>query len=105
MGVKDMKRVWPVFERKYITLCEFIGENVWQHVPEAVIMRNKIVHGSRVYSLSDCRDKALRVKIAIEVLSNTAMQDLGCDPWSRLPRKKKTSLVWLELKQSLVVSK
>ena len=68
-------------------------------------MRNNMVHGSRTYSLSDCQDKALKVKDAIEVLRNTAMQDLGCDPWNRLPGKKKTSLVWLDLKQSLVVSK
>ena len=105
MSFDAMKRVWPVFERDHRTLPEFIGNNVWQHVPEAVKMRNKIVHGSRVYNLSDCREKALRVKDAIEVLRNTAMQDLGCDPWNRLPGKKKTSLDWLNLKQSLVVSK
>ena len=74
-------------------------------MPEAVKMRNKIVHGFRVYNLSDCREKALRVKDAIEVLHNTAMQDLGCDPWNRLPGKKMASLDWLNLKQSLVVSK
>ena len=95
-----MTRVWPVFERDYRTLPEFVGNNVWQFVPEAVTMRNKLVHGSRVYSLSDCLDKARRVKNAIEVLRNTAMQDLGCDPWNRLPGKKKTSFVWLDLKQS-----
>ena len=100
MGFNDMTRVWPVFERDYRTLPEFVGNNVWQFVPEAVTMRNKMVHGSRVYSLSDCLDKARRVKNAIEVLRNTAMQDLGCDPWNRLPGKKKTSLVWLDLKQS-----
>ena len=105
MSFYHMKRVWPVFERDYRTLPEFVGKNVWQHVPKAVTMRNNMVHGSRTYSLSDCQDKALKVKDAIEVLRNTAMQDLGCDPWNRLPGKKKTSLVWLDLKQSLVVSK
>ena len=105
MGFKDMTRAWPVFERDYRTLPEFIGNNVWQHVPEAVTMRNKMVHGDRVYNLSYCRDKAQKVKDAIEVLRNTAMQDLGCDPWHRLPGKKKTSLVWLDLQQSIVSSK
>ena len=100
-----MTEYWPLYERYYRTLPEFVGINVWQPVPEANIMRNAIIHGSRVYNLSDCRDKALRVKNAIEVLRNSAMQDLGCDPWNRLPGKKKTSLVWLDLKQSLVVPK
>ena len=105
MGFKNLTMAWPVFERDYRTLPEFIGNNVWQHVPGAVAMRNKMVHGSRGYNLSDCREKALRVKNAIEVLRDTAMQDLGCDPWNRLPGKKKASLVWLDIKQSLVVSK
>ena len=105
MGFNNMRRAWPVFERDYRTSPEFVGNSVRQHVLEAVTMRNKIVHGSRVYSLSDCRNKALRVKNAIEVLRNTTMQDLGCDPRNRLPEKKKASLVWLDLKQSLVVSK
>ena len=101
-----MRRAWPVFERDYRTLPEFVGNSVRQHVLEAVTMRNKIVHGSRVYSLSDCRNKALRVKNAIEVLRNTTMQDLGCDPWNRLPEKeKKPPWFGWDLKQSLVVSK
>ena len=105
MGFEAMKEAWPNYERYYRTLPECVGENYWPHVAKAVKMRNAIVHGSRVYYLSDCRDKALRVKNAIEVLRNTAMQDLGCDPWNRLPGKKTPSLVWLDLKQSLVVSK
>ena len=73
-------------------LPQFVGNSVRQHVPEAATMRNKIVHGSRVYSLSDCRNKALRAKNAIEVLCDTNTQDLDCDPWNQLPEKKKSLL-------------
>ena len=86
-------------------LRQFVGNSVRQHVPEAATMRDKIIHGSRVYSLSDCRNKTLRAKNAIEVLRDTNMQDLDCDPWNQLSGKKKASLVWLDLKQSLVVFK
>ncbi len=86
-------------------LRQFVGNSVRQHVPKAATMRDKIIHGSRVYSLSDCRNKTLRAKNAIEVLRDTNMQDLDCDPWNQLSGKKKASLVWLDLKQSLVVFK
>ena len=99
MGFHDMVTAWPVFERCYRTLPEFVGPDVWQHVSEAVTMRNKLVHGSRVYNLSHCRDKALTVKTAIEVLRDRSIQELGCDPWHQLPARKKTSLIWHGLRQ------
>ena len=105
MGFKDMKNAWPVLNETTEHCLSLLENNVWQHVPEAVTMRNNLVHGSRVYKLSHCRDKAIRVKKAIEVLRDTAMRDLGCDPWRQLPRKKKTCLVWLGLQQSEVSSK
>ena len=105
MSFVGLTKAWPVFERYERTLPEFLGNNVWQPVPEAVTMRNNIVHGSRVYKLSDCRDKAQSVKDAIEVLRDQAMQDLGCDPWYQLPGKSTASLAWLGLHQSRISPK
>lgn len=105
MGFKDMTESWPVFERDHRTLPEFIGSNHWQHVPESVTMRNKIVHGARVFQLADCRDKAVLVRRAMEELRDRSVAELGCDPWTTLPGRRKPSLVWLGLSKNSSSSK
>ncbi len=105
MGFKDMTEAWPVFEKDHRTLPIFIGNNDWQHVPEAVAMRNKMVHGARVYQLAECKEKAEFVRTAIDALRNKAIAELGCDPWSQLPGRTKSSLSWLSLKQPETASK
>jgi len=105
MGFKNMTVAWPVFEKAHRTLPEFIGENVWQHVPEAVTMRNKMVHGARVYQLVDCKEKANLVRSAILAFRDKSIAELGCDPWSQLPGRPKSRLEWLGLKQPEVTFK
>ena len=94
-GFQDMNALWPIFEKEHRTLPEFVGQNVWQHVPEAVRMRNKMVHGASVFKLADCRDTATNVRTAMGALRARSMSDLNCDPWERLPGKRKSSLPWL----------
>lgn len=105
MGFRDMTEAWPVFEKDHRTLPVFIGNHIWQHVPEAVTMRNKMVHGARVYQLAECKEKAELVQKAMEALRNKSITDLGCDPWTQLPGRTKSSLGWLSLKQPEVSSK
>lgn len=99
VGFRNMVRMWPVFEKNHRTLQDFVGSQVWQHVPGAVTMRNKMVHGARVYSPDDCKDKTASVRKAIEAFRDKSISELGCDPWSRLPGRRKSSLGWLGLKQ------
>jgi hypothetical protein len=100
MGFRAMTEAWPVFEKYHRTLPIFIGNEVWQHVPEAVTMRNKMVHGARVYQQAECKKRAELVQKAMEELRNKSIADLGCDPWSLLLGRNKSSLSWLSLKQS-----
>ncbi len=96
-GLEAMKEVWPIFEKQNRALPDFIGQKIWQPVPEAVKMRNKMVHGVRVFSLNDCKEKAELVITALETLRNRSISELSCDPWSRLPGKKASCLPWLNL--------
>jgi hypothetical protein len=105
MGFQKMKDVWPVFERNHRTLPDFLGNAVWQHIPSAVEMRNKMVHGVRVYQLNDCKEKAEAVQRALQTLREKSIIELGCDPWSQLPSSKKSNLGWLDLKQPVTKSK
>ena len=50
MGFKDLKDVWPCFEKENRSLPDFVGNAKWQHVPPAITMRNKLVHGEEFTS-------------------------------------------------------
>ncbi len=99
-GFHDLVALWPVFEREHRTLPDFLGNQVWQHIPEAVRMRNKMVHGARVFDLDVCRNKVLAVRAGIDGLRSRSIAELGCDPWIALPGKRKSDLNWLELRQN-----
>lgn len=98
-GFRDMVDMWPVFEKEHRSLPEFVGQAFWQHVQEAVTMRNKMVHGSRVYDLKICAEFATKVRAAMGELRTRSVSELNCDPWKTLPGKIKPELVWLKIRQ------
>jgi hypothetical protein len=49
-GFYDLKDLWEVFDVDHRELHSIIGNANWQYVPEAVTMRNKLVHGQQVYN-------------------------------------------------------
>lgn len=96
-GFNQLKELWPVFARSNENLCDSFGQNsqaVWQHIPEAVTMRNKLVHGEKVYDLSHCKSKASQVLIAIDALSKYSKTEFGFDGWSRIKSRRKPILTW-----------
>ena len=94
MGFGQLKDVWPFFEMNSRTLPAIIGDKVWQKVPAAVSMRNKIVHGERVFKLATCRLEAENVLAAIDALRKIALRDTNFDGWSRLPVRKRSLVGW-----------
>lgn len=94
MGFEQLKRAWPCFERDHRPLNHFVGKE-WQHLPPAVTMRNKLVHGERVYNLKECEKTAKAVLRATKVFRKNLISDVKIDGWKRLRAKKKSALVWL----------
>lgn len=96
LGFDRLRELWPVFAPGGQSLAEYIGAARWQHVPAAVAMRNKLVHGERVYRLPECREKTEQVLAALRVFRRRLVEDVGFDGWSRLPVRIKPALSWLE---------
>ena len=94
MGFMQLKDAWPCFERDHRPLPQFVGKN-WQHLPRAVTMRNKLVHGERVYNLTECRKTAKIVLRATKNFRKRLISDLDIDGWDRLPVRRKSALGWL----------
>ncbi len=103
-GFKDIKDVWPCFDREHRTLPEIIGTH-WQHIDKAVTMRNKMAHGERVYPLKECREQTDRVLLGLNALQQRLKHDYQFDGWSRAPTRIKPRLQWIEFKPPCTSSK
>lgn len=94
-GFNDLKEMWDLFDSSYRTLPTFLGNTHWQHVPAAVDMRNKLVHGAKVYKLADCRLFAAHVVAALTALQAKVQAEYKRDPWQRITGKRNPRLQWL----------
>lgn len=94
-GFKELREHWDIFEKTHRSLPAFIGNADWQFVPEAVTMRNKLVHGHKVYKLTDCELYARHVLSALKRLHANVKKDYGKDPWARISGRLKPKLQWL----------
>lgn len=92
-GFDKLADIWPVFERLHRTLAQILG-NDWQAIPLAKEMRNKLVHGIKVYDLEECRLKANEVLTALRALHDFVSQDYRSDPWKEQVRPK-AELQWV----------
>ena len=94
-GFGELKEMWDLFDKDYRTLPAFVGNGHWQHVPGAVAMRNKLVHGAKVYKLAECKLFAGHVLSALKALRATVQTEYGRDPWQRITGKRTPRLQWL----------
>jgi hypothetical protein len=67
-GFNELKEMWDLFDKEYRTLPVFVGNQDWQNIPTAVDMRNKLVHGAKVYKLTECKIFADHVLAALKKL-------------------------------------
>lgn len=93
-GFQELTRLWPCFAPRHQTLMAFVGKN-WQHVQPAVTMRNKLVHGERVFKLAECNSAATQVLDALNDFRNQLQANVGFDGWSRVHIRRAAKLTWL----------
>jgi hypothetical protein len=93
-GFKEIKEMWDIFDRQHRTLQLMIGNNEWQHVPKAVEMRNRLVHGQQVFKAQNCDAYTKHVLAALKKLHREIRSDYGSDPWTVLKDRKKSKLQW-----------
>ncbi len=91
-GFKNQKEIWPAFEPMNRTLPEVIGNSHWQHIGKAVNMRNKLVHGTQVYDLSECKETAEQILSLLDQTVCKFHEEYGYDGWSRVAVRKKAVL-------------
>lgn len=93
-GFSELKDMWDLFDKDYRTLPTFIGNQHWQPIPNAIKMRNDLVHGAKIYKLADCNSSAHHVLSALKELRQNVQAEYGRDPWQRIRGKRAPRLQW-----------
>jgi len=57
-------------------------------------MRNNLVHGNRVYSEGECKEKAEKVLSSLKHMVKVFKAEYDYGGWSRMPVRRKSGLDW-----------
>ncbi len=91
-GFNNQKEIWTAFEPNNRKLPEIIGNRHWQHIGKAVRMRNDLVHGVRVYNLTECKETAKEILALLNQTVDIFNQEYGYDGWRRVSVRIKAVL-------------
>ena len=90
-GLERLKDAWALYDPKHRGLPSIIGQD-WAVFAETSKMRNKLVHGERVYKLAECQEQALKTLQALDRLKFTLEAEYGYSGWERLKVRKVANL-------------
>ena len=76
------REVWWCFDPAGEALPSIIGTRHWQAISPSVTMRNKLVHGERTYSLSECESRANELLEALRQIESTFQKRYGYSGWN-----------------------
>lgn len=91
-GIENIKQVWSCFDPKHEPLSKFVAQATLKSIADAQTMRNKLVHGTAVYSSAQCQTVANDVLVALDDLRTALHQRYGCDGWATMKRRIKSTL-------------
>lgn len=91
-GIESIKQVWVCFDPHNEPLFKFVKSSALKVIADAQTMRNKMVHGSAVYKVEDCKNTALEVLDALDTLRSALNDRYGFDGWTPMKRRIKSTL-------------
>jgi len=91
-GLDALKNSWSLYEPNNKNLTDIIPQQDWAQFKEAAIMRNKMVHGERVYELETCKKEAIKVLSALDKLKTNFDELYGYSGWETFAKRIKPQL-------------
>lgn len=91
-GLNRLKEAWELYDPKHRTLSTIIGSADWQTFKTTATMRNKLVHGERVYNLADCQKQATDTLAALDRVKAAFDKEYGYSGWSKHSVRKASQL-------------
>ncbi len=91
-GFQKIKEAWWCFDPAGEALPTIIGNQNWEPKRTAATMRNKLVHGERVYSLDECETQAKRLLKSLRHIETTFQARYGYSGWEKNSTRRVSKL-------------
>lgn len=91
-GLKSLKEQWFIYEPNHKSLVEILGNEEWQQISSLARMRNKLIHGVRVYETEYCKEQAEKILFVLDSIKQKLEDNYGYSGWDRLSVRKKSKL-------------
>ena len=91
-GLDALKNGWELYDPKNRKLTSQIPDADWKAIKEAAEMRNKLVHGERVYDLAVCNQYAQQALVALDNIKNYFDTEYRYSGWTPASRRVRSQL-------------
>lgn len=91
-GLTALKEQWLIYEPNQRSLVDVIGNQEWQQICTLAKMRNKLIHGIRVYEADYCKEQAEKFLFTLDAVKQKLEETYGYSGWDRLSSRKKSKL-------------
>lgn len=83
-GLEAIKSAWELYEPRHRALPGLVGNADWATFKLTATMRNKLIHGERVYQLAEAQQQATETLAALNRVKALFDAEYGFSGWDRL---------------------
>ncbi len=91
-GLTAIQDAWKLYDPQNEQITDFVSSSDWQTFKYCAEMRNKLVHGERVYDLVDCKKRSQEIVHALTRLKGLLDQRYGYSGWTSGSRRVQSRL-------------
>jgi transaldolase len=91
-GLDSVKNGWDIYDPKHRKLSDLLQASDWHAIKVAAEMRNKLVHGERVYSVDACRLAATDALRALDNIKTVLDVEYGYSGWTTAKSRRASTL-------------
>lgn len=91
-GLNKIKDVWSCFDTSHKKLTDFLPPTTIQAMAETQTKRNHLVHGVKVYKLSECKQEAEKALSVLDIIVTEFNNRYGFDGWTKIKGRKISTL-------------
>jgi hypothetical protein len=91
-GLEAVRGSWDIYDPEHRRLTDLLLPADWQAVQVCAQMRNKLVHGERVYPQDECKKQAQEALRALGRIKELFDKEYGYSGWTTASKRKKSRL-------------
>lgn len=91
-GIGAVQEAWDIYDPEHRKLSEILSGNDLRVIVEASKLRNKLIHGEKVYKPELCEENTIKVLESLGRIVNVLNQEYGFNGWSEIKSRKVSRL-------------